>query len=53
MAPTDLSEAHWLGCSYVITAVAQGKAVLTNSFSLVGETEENKHFELETIEVSE
>jgi len=52
-SPTDLSEAHWLGCSYVITAVAQGKAVLTNSFSLVGETEENKHFELETIEVSE
>jgi proteasome lid subunit RPN8/RPN11 len=50
---TDLSEAHWLGCSYVITAVAQGKAVVTNSFLLAGETEENKRFEAESIEVSE
>jgi len=29
---TDLAEAHWLGCSYVITRVAQGKADITNSF---------------------
>ena len=50
---TDLAEAHWLGCSYVITAVAQGKAAVTNSFLLAGETEENKRFELESIEVSE
>jgi len=50
---TDLAEAHWLGCSYVITAVAQGKAILTNSFLLAGETEEDRRFELETIEVSE
>src|ERR1700694_2858119 len=28
---TDLAEAHWLGCSYVITEVAQGKARATNS----------------------
>lgn len=50
---TDLEEAHWLGCSYVITAVAQGKATITNSFLLEGETEDNKRFEPETIEVSE
>ena len=46
---TDLSEAHWLGCSYVITAVANGKAAITNSFLLAGITEEDKCFELETI----
>ena len=46
---TDLSEAHWLGCSYVITAVAKGKATVTNSFHLAGATEEEKHFEHETI----
>jgi proteasome lid subunit RPN8/RPN11 len=46
---TDLAEAHWLGCSYVITAVAQGKATITNSFLLAGETEEEKRFEQEAI----
>jgi proteasome lid subunit RPN8/RPN11 len=46
---TDLSEAHWLGCSYVITAVAKGTAVVTNSFMLAGASEEDKRFELETI----
>ena len=50
---TDFAEAHWLGCSYVITAVAQGKATITNSFLLAGTTEEDKHFELEAIEVTE
>ena len=48
---TDLAEAHWLGCSYVITAVEDGKAAATNSFRLAGETEENKRFEAEAIEV--
>ena len=48
---TDFAEAHWLGCSYVITAVAQGKATVTNSFLLAGTTEEDKHFENERIEV--
>jgi proteasome lid subunit RPN8/RPN11 len=38
---TDLAEAHWFGCSYVITSVEKGKAVLTNSFELTG-TEERK-----------
>lgn len=48
---TDLLEAHWLGCSYVITAVTQGKAATTNSFRLAGDTEESKRFEPESIDV--
>ena len=48
---TDFAEAHWLGCSYVITSVAKGKATTTNSFLLAGTTEEDKRFEQETIEV--
>ena len=48
---TDLSEAHWLGCSYVITAVARGKATVTNSFLLAGGSEEEKRFEQESIAV--
>ena len=39
---TDLAEAHWIGCSYVITSVERGKAALTNSFALTGTTEEDK-----------
>lgn len=46
---TDLAEAHWLGCCYVITAVAKGKAAVTNSFMLAGASEEDKRFEQETI----
>jgi proteasome lid subunit RPN8/RPN11 len=46
---TDLAEAHWLGCCYVITAVEKGKAALTNSFRLAGATEEDKRFEQDTI----
>jgi proteasome lid subunit RPN8/RPN11 len=48
---TDLEEAHWLGCSYVITAVARGKATETNSFLLTGNTEEDKRFEPQAVEV--
>lgn len=48
---TDLAEAHWLGCSYVITAVAGGKATDTHSFLLAGTQEEDKCFENETISV--
>lgn len=43
-SPTDFAEAHWFGCSYVITAVAQGKAAITNSFLLTGSGEEDKKF---------
>jgi proteasome lid subunit RPN8/RPN11 len=50
-SPTDLAEAHWLGCSYVITAVAQGKAAETRSFLLAGATGVEKRFELEKIQV--
>jgi proteasome lid subunit RPN8/RPN11 len=50
-SPTDFAEAHWIGCSYVITEVTQGKAQLTNSFLLAGTTEEDKRFENETIMV--
>ena len=50
---TDFAEAHWLGCSYVITSVAKGKATVTNSFLLAGTTEEDKRFEQETIEMED
>jgi proteasome lid subunit RPN8/RPN11 len=52
-SPTDFAEAHWLGCSYVITSVAKGKAATTNSFLLAGSTEEDKRFEQETIRVED
>ena len=50
---TDFAEAHWLGCSYVITEVAQGKAAATNSFLLSGTTEESKEFLPEAIQVGD
>jgi proteasome lid subunit RPN8/RPN11 len=46
---TDLADAHWIGCSYVITAVREGKAAETNSFCLTGGSEETKRFEAESI----
>lgn len=49
---TDLAEAHWIGCSYVITAVAKGVAQATNSFLLTGTGEDDKAFENETVEVA-
>ena len=50
---TDFAEAHWLGCSYVITAVTQGKAAVTNSFLLSGPNEEEKRFEDQTIQIED
>jgi proteasome lid subunit RPN8/RPN11 len=50
---TDFAEAHWLGCSYVITEIAQGRAAVTNSFALTGMTEEDKQFIPETISVDD
>ena len=48
---TDFAEAHWFGCSYVITAVAgnseaktTGTAQITNSFLLTGTGEDDKAF---------
>lgn len=48
---TDFAEAHWIGCSYVITSVERGQAKVTNSFLLAGETEDNKRFEDEEVQV--
>ncbi len=48
---TDLEEAHWIGCSYVITRVADGKADVTNSFELTGADEADKAFRDEKVEV--
>lgn len=47
---TDLAEAHWFDCSYVITAVERGRAATTNSFVLMG-SEENKRFVEERVEI--
>jgi proteasome lid subunit RPN8/RPN11 len=49
---TDLAEAHWFGCSYVITSVEKGKAAITNSFELAGSAETDKRLVDEPIEVS-
>jgi proteasome lid subunit RPN8/RPN11 len=48
---TDFAEAHWFGCAYVITAVAQGKAQATHSFLLTGSGEDDKRFENHAIAV--
>jgi proteasome lid subunit RPN8/RPN11 len=42
---TDFEEAHWIGCSYVITSVEKGTAKITNSVLLTGTGEEDKRFE--------
>src|SRR5882672_3420770 len=49
---TDFAEAHWYGCSYVITSVEKGKAVLTNSFELTGSDEADKQLADEKIEIA-
>jgi len=48
---TDFDEAHWVGCSYIITRVNHGKADVTNSFLLTGTGEEDKQFIDEPIEI--
>ncbi|MDE1177680.1 MAG: M67 family metallopeptidase [Edaphobacter sp.] len=50
-SPTDFAEAHWFGCSYIITAIAQGKAAITNSFLLSGTGEEDKTFVDQAVEI--
>jgi proteasome lid subunit RPN8/RPN11 len=49
-SPTDLAEAHWTGCSYVITSVMNAIATETNSFNLIGE-DDSQRFEDEEIRV--
>jgi proteasome lid subunit RPN8/RPN11 len=48
---TDFEEAHWVGCSYIITEIAGGKAAVTNSFFLSGTSEEDKQFIDEPVEI--
>jgi len=48
---TDLAEAHWIGCSYVITSVESGRTAITNAFELAGSDEADKHFLEERIEI--
>jgi proteasome lid subunit RPN8/RPN11 len=50
---TDLTEAHWLGCAYIITAIEKGHAAITNSFLLTGASEEDKRFEPQQIAVGD
>jgi proteasome lid subunit RPN8/RPN11 len=47
---TDLAEAHWTGCSYVITSIEKGRATRANSFLLQGR-EDSKRFEDEVLEI--
>jgi proteasome lid subunit RPN8/RPN11 len=47
---TDLAEAHWTGCSYVITGVENGNSILTQSF-LLRNDEKSRYFENEILEV--
>ena len=47
---TDLAEAHWFDCSYVITSVEQGLPTLTASYVLLG-SEVEKSFQAESIEI--
>ncbi len=47
-SPTDVAEAYWTSCSYVIIAVEHGRATTTKSFVLTG-AEEHKRFEDEPL----
>src|SRR5215467_15034617 len=47
---TDLAEAHWFDCSYVITSVEGGRPTSTASYVLTG-SEEGKSFQRESIEI--
>jgi proteasome lid subunit RPN8/RPN11 len=49
---TDLAEAHWFGCSYLITSVEKGQAAITNSFELTGSEENFKRLVDEQVEVA-
>jgi proteasome lid subunit RPN8/RPN11 len=42
---TDLAEAHWLGCSYLITSAVSGRAETTRAFRLAGSSEDDKRFD--------
>ncbi len=46
---TDLAEAHWIACSYVITSVASGQAAETRSFRLEGSWDDKRFVEEEIV----
>jgi proteasome lid subunit RPN8/RPN11 len=48
---TDLTEAHWLDASYVITAIGRGTSSATRSYHLAGQSEESKCFQEEEIRI--
>ena len=48
---TDFDEAHWVGCSYIITRVDKASATVTISFLLAGTGEEDKQFIDEPLEI--
>ena len=48
-SPTDLEDAHWIACSYVIVGVERGRPAATSSFVLTGTREEDKAFSDEEI----
>lgn len=48
---TDLQDAHWTGCAYVITSVQHGRATETRAFQLIG-NEDSKRFEELTVELA-
>jgi proteasome lid subunit RPN8/RPN11 len=49
-SPTDLAEAYWTGCSYVITSIGKGIAQDTNAFQLIGR-DDNRSFQDEEIQL--
>ena len=51
-SPTDLAEAHWFGCSYVISSVQRGRAQATQAFLLAGDEETAKRFVDEEISIA-
>ena len=50
---TDLQEALWFACSYLIVEVRNGRAAEVNSFVLCGTDEQDKRFDAEQIAISE
>jgi proteasome lid subunit RPN8/RPN11 len=46
---TDLAEAYWIRCSYVITRVANGVAAETRSFRLEGSWDDKRFVEEEIV----
>jgi len=50
-SPSDLEEAEWLGCSYMITQVKQGIAEASRTFVLVS-SGKKKSLEVEKLQVT-